>query len=115
MKSGVVGMQLRTLAGSLFLILATSLFSLGQSGTTGISGIVSDSAGAAVPGATITLVDPATGFSRATTTNSDGKYNFPGLQPATYRLEVTAANFKKLVNSNVKALVDTPIVINPVL
>jgi hypothetical protein len=115
MKSGVVGMQLRTLAGSLFLILATSLFLFGQSGTTGISGIVTDTAGAAVPGATITLSDPSTGFSRTTTTNSDGKYNFPGLQPATYRLEVTSANFKKLVNSNVKALVDTPIEVNLVL
>ena len=115
MKSSVVSNQLRTLAGALILVFATCLVSSGQSGTTGVSGIVTDSAGAAVPGATIKLIDPETGFSRTTTTSSDGKYNFPGLQPATYRLEVTAANFKKLINSNVKALVDTPIEINPVL
>ena len=37
-----------------------------QSGTSGVRGTVSDQQGAHVPGATITLADPATGFSRAT-------------------------------------------------
>src|SRR5262249_45819739 len=37
---------------------------------------------------------------------------FPGIQPATYRIEVTAANFKKLINNNVKALVEKPLELN---
>ncbi len=102
-----------------FQFLTTMLFSVflvssvnAQSGTTGVNGTVTDQTGAAVPGATVRLVNPATGFTRSMTTNNDGKFNFPGLQPATYRVEVEAPNFKKLINTNVQALVDKPIDIN---
>jgi hypothetical protein len=83
-----------------------------QSGTTSISGMVSDQNGSAVPGATVVLLNPDTGFSRSVVTGSDGKYNFPGIPAATYHIEVTASNFKKLVNTNAKALVDSPIELN---
>src|SRR4029079_17723337 len=82
------------------------------SGKTGVSGTVTDQAGAAVPGATVTLINPEIGFTRTITVGDDGKYSFQGIPPATYRLEATAQNFKKLVNSNVRALVDTPIEVN---
>ena len=81
----------------------------GQSGTSSIRGVVSDQNGAAVPGATVTITNPATGFTRSITTSEDGNFSFPGIPPATYRLEVTASNFKKSVNSNVQALVDSPL------
>ncbi len=103
----------------IFTVLTVLLFSAflfsdanGQAGTTGIRGTVSDQNGAAVPGATVRLTNPATGFERTSTTGDDGNYNFPGLQPATYRIEVEASNFKKLVNSNVQALIDLPIEVN---
>jgi hypothetical protein len=95
-----------------FLAVSLSIVAAAQSGTTGVSGTVADQNGAAVPGATVTLLNPETSFTRTVTTGADGKYSFPGIPPATYRLEVTAASFKKLVNSNVKALVDTPIVVD---
>ncbi|MCC7307024.1 MAG: TonB-dependent receptor [Acidobacteria bacterium] len=97
-------------AAVLFLFLAGSAF--GQAGTSGISGTITDQASAAVPGATVRISNPDTGFSRSVTTSADGKYGFPGIPPATYRMEVEAASFKKLVNSNVKALVDSPIEVN---
>jgi hypothetical protein len=106
-RSVVVFSLLAALAISMF-----ASFAVGQAGTTGISGVVTDQNGAAVPGATVTLLNPDTNQSRTITTDSDGKYNFPGILPATYRIEVTAANFKKLVNNNVRPLVDTPIVVN---
>ncbi len=103
----------------IFTVLAVLLFSAflfssanGQSGTTAIRGTISDQTGAAVPGATVKLINPATGFERTNTTGDDGSYNFPGILPATYRIEVEASNFKKLVNSNVQALVDLPIEVN---
>ncbi len=94
--------------------LAAFLFgnAMAQSGTTGINGTVSDQNGAAVPGATVTLVNPETGFRRTVMSAEDGRYSFPGIAPATYRLEVTANNFKKLINTGVKALVDSPIELN---
>ena len=99
-----------------FLFLGTVLFSVflissvsAQSGTTGVSGTVTDQNGAAVPGATVRIINPATNFNRDMVTDNDGKFNFPGIQPATYRLEIEAANFKKLVNTNVQALVEKPV------
>jgi hypothetical protein len=106
-KSGLFRLLIGTSMVSLL-----SIFVVAQAGTTGISGTVSDQNGAAVPGATVTLVNTDTNQSRTVTTNEDGKYSFPGILPAAYRIEVTAANFKKLVNSNVRPLVESPIVVN---
>ena len=83
-----------------------------QSGTATISGTVSDQVGAAVPGATVKLTNPATGFSRSVVTNDQGGYSFPTIQPATYTIEVEAGNFKKVINSQIQALVDTSSEIN---
>lgn len=93
---------------SFFLIITVTA----QSGTSGVRGLVLDKNGASIPGATIVLTNPDTGFSRTSVSDDNGSYNFPGLQPATYRVEATANGFKKLVNSNVKALVDLPTDLN---
>src|SRR5687768_17517320 len=77
-----------------------------QSGTSGISGTVKDQTGAIIPGATVKIINPDTGFNRTTTTNDDGAYTFPGIPPGTYTVEVTSANFKMSVARNVEALVD---------
>ena len=74
-----------------------------QSGTSTINGVVTDQTGAAVPGATVTVKNPATGFTRSTTTRADGRYSFPGIAPASYTIEVEAANFKKALNTSVQA------------
>lgn len=92
-----------------FAILSVFLcvgLAIGQSGTSGVAGTVVDQTGAVVPGATVRLSNPATGFSRTTTTNDNGRFNFASVSPATYKLEIEAKGFKKLVNSNVQALVD---------
>lgn len=107
-------MRTKVFATLAVLLFSAFLFSdaQAQSGTTAIRGTVSDQNGAAVPGATVRLTNPATGFERSVTTNDEGKYGFPGIPPATYRIEVEANNFKKLVNSNVQALIDLPIEVN---
>lgn len=98
-----------TLFAMLFVVLSTgNIFA--QSGTTGVSGTVSDQNGAAVPGASVKLSNPETGFTRTVTTDEDGKFNFPTIQPATYSLEIKAANFKTVVKTNIQALVDSPYV-----
>ena len=96
---------------SLF-VLSLSGVIFGQSGTSKISGIITDQNDAAVAGATVRISNPATGFSRNTTTGEDGRYTFAGIPPSTYRLEVEARGFKKLVNANVQALTDSSIEAN---
>ncbi len=97
-------------AALVFAFLAENIYA--QSGTTGIKGAVKDQQGAAVPGATVLLTNPNTGFSRTVTTTDDGIYTFPGIAPGTYQIEVTAGSFKKAVITGIKALVDNPIEVN---
>src|SRR5215472_3610811 len=62
--------------------------------TTGqLSGTVVDSSGGAVPGASLTISQPATGFAQTTAANEAGEYIFPVLQPGSYQLRVTAKGF----------------------
>lgn len=93
--------------------LLVSVFFVGtisaQSGTSGIRGTVKDQQNAVIPGATVKLTNPATGFTRNTVTNNDGSYSFPGIAPGKYTLEVSSNNFKKSIVRDIEALVDNPI------
>src|ERR1700746_66868 len=73
------------------LTLSSALAQSTASGT--ISGQVTDSTKAVIPGATITIVDKATGTSRITTTNDVGRYIFVNVAPGTYDLKVTKTGF----------------------
>src|SRR5262249_30986538 len=66
-----------------------------QLGTATISGVISDSTGATVAGASITAVHAETGFRRQTASNPIGQYNLPGLTPGQYDLTVEFQGFKK--------------------
>lgn len=89
-----------------FLLLATGiLFSSGEAlaqefrGT--ISGTVTDSSGAVIPGAQVTAREVRTGTVAHTTTDAAGQYTIPFLLPGQYELTVSATGFQKLVHSNV--------------
>jgi len=79
-----------------------------QSGTTTISGTVADAQGNVVAGAAVNLINAEKGFSRTAMTTEKGSFSFPVIQPGTYRLEVEATGFKKSVQTEIRALVDTP-------
>src|SRR5438067_6104060 len=68
---------------------------LAQVATTGkIAGVVTDSSGAAVPSATVTVKSTALMAERTTTTGADGAYLFDLLPPGTYEVTVTSKGFK---------------------
>src|SRR5687767_1958297 len=87
------------LAGLIVLTLATPV--LAQRITAGIRGTVTDSSGATVPGATVTIKGEGTGLTRSATTNAAGQYNFSQLPVGSYRVEVTLTGFKSAAVSNV--------------
>jgi Carboxypeptidase regulatory-like domain/TonB dependent receptor len=64
---------------------------------TSIQGVVTDPTGAVVPGATLTLTNPATGEKQVRTSSDAGVYNFNALAAAPFRLEVEAKGFQKKV------------------
>ncbi|MEY2396348.1 MAG: hypothetical protein QOF94_2693, partial [Acidobacteriaceae bacterium] len=82
------------------------LFILGSDGALGqglarISGSVTDTTGAAVPGATVVATRLATGEKNTVTSNGEGGYVFPSLAPAEYDLEVTANGFASSLRKSV--------------
>jgi hypothetical protein len=60
-----------------------------------IAGIVTDSTGAAVTGAKVTITSKATGAAQTTTTNASGAYRIPLVRPGDYTLVVSAAGFEQ--------------------
>jgi len=86
-----------------------------QVATTSLRGTVFDEKGAVVNGATVTISNPATGFSRTTTTSAQGEYQFPQLAPANYELTTTAHGFAAVKQTGIKLLVDTPTTMNVTL
>lgn len=95
---------LRLLASGLilsFLLVASAFSQSTQTG--GITGVVTDQGGSLVKGATVDVVSETTGRSvRNVTVGEDGSFTATLLPPGTYRLEVTANNFKKAVVAGVK-------------
>ena len=82
-----------------FLLLPIALF--GQA-TSGVTGVVKDTGGAVVPGATVSLTDTKTDRTFTTTANDQGNYAFSNIPPGTaYKLTVTNQGFQTLVITNV--------------
>jgi hypothetical protein len=70
-----------------------------------ITGQVMDGTGAAVPGAKVRAVQRNTNQATEATTNQDGYYSLPYLQPSTFDIEVGAEGFSKLRRENVTLMV----------
>ena len=85
---------------AVFILAAVSSFA--QSGTGDITGTVLDSSGAAVGGATVTISNPATGFSRVLRTNEGGIYSAPALTPGAYTLKVEKEGFQSQSRAGVE-------------
>src|SRR6266436_5818081 len=96
---------------TLLALLFAALFSHGQ-GLGSIVGRVTDPAGAAVAGAQVTATQEGTGFSRSATTDTEGLYVIPSLQPAIYNLTVEAKGFSTSKESGVTLLADQTLTVN---
>jgi hypothetical protein len=84
------------------LFTISAVFSAAQVSTTGkITGIVSDSSGAAVTTATVTVKGGALMASRTTHPQTDGSYLFDLLPPGSYLLIVQAPGFQTLEQNNI--------------
>ena len=83
---------------SLLALLAIGLSTdaVAQLSTATLSGTVTDSTGAAVPNASITLTQTDTNFVRVSKSKGDGSYHEEFLPVGPYKLSVAAPGFKTL-------------------
>lgn len=95
---------------SLCLLSTTVLWA--QVNTAQINGTVSDTSGAVVPKVQITVSNPATGFSRSTTSSDTGTYTFALLPPGTYDIRVEIQGFQTVVQKGVPLAVGQALTLN---
>src|SRR5437667_3950386 len=78
------------------LLVCVSAAVFGQGTDLGtIRGTVTDSTGAVIPSASVTITDALTNTARETKTNAQGNYEMFGLKPGTYRVTITAPGMNK--------------------
>jgi hypothetical protein len=88
--------------GLFHFLLPEVTFSQGET-TSAIIGQVIDASGAAVPGATVTVVSKETGLKRSANTDDSGRFNFPQLKPGAYSVRVEAEGFEGKQNDAVSS------------
>ncbi len=100
---------------STLLISALACQLLGQTSTSQLSGIVSDSTGATVPGATVISTNEATGLTYKLTTTDAGVYAFPSIPVGAYTLSVEKTGFKRFQQKKIVLQINTPSTVNATL
>jgi len=83
------------------LLSATAAFPQGAE-TGGMTGVLKDSKGAAIPGATVEIYSERTGtLVRSVKTDNDGSFTVALLPPGSYRVVVAVSGFKKYTGTGV--------------
>src|SRR5947209_16719948 len=110
--------MIRSLICTLYAMLLCALLTsvvCAQTSTSRITGIVTDSTGAVVPGATVTALNEATGGSQTQTTTDAGLYAFPSLPVGAYTISVERQGFKTAQKTGNILEVSTPLAVDVVL
>ena len=101
----------RVWMGALLVVLSCCLLSpqmaFAQSSGGALEGRVYDADGGALPGATVTVTNAETGFSRVLVTAADGTYHYLALPIGTYTLQVELEGFSSYTQSDVRIRVAT--------
>ena len=101
----------------IILLLSHSLASTawGQGATSSINGIVQDTGGGIIPGATVVVTSTATGTKYETVTNTAGTFNVPALPAGTYTVTASLQGFKNAVITDVRAQPGVPTSVKAIL
>lgn len=92
-----------------FLMLALALCTVrlsAQQQTAELTGTISDTTGAAVPGALVTIANPAHGIKVTVSSDAEGRYVVPLLLPSQgYSITVSAPNFKTTTREGITLVI----------
>lgn len=84
------------------LLFLAPVWALGQGYFGTASGTITDSTGAVVAGAKVTLTDQEKGYSFDATTDTTGRYIFRSVPPGLYSVTVDAQGFEKVIRKNLR-------------
>src|ERR1700681_612603 len=93
----------RCVVGALntMLWLAVAAGAAAQIATGTLAGSVRDQTGAALAGVTITVRSVATGASRSVTTDAQGRYRIPAVEPGDYEVRAELSSFRTAVRTGI--------------
>src|SRR5581483_606920 len=80
-----------------------------------VAGQVTDSSGAVVPGATVTMIETQRGVVHNVVTDNDGRYVLPGLPVGAYRLEIQKQSFNTYAQQGIVLQVNDHVTLNATL
>lgn len=106
----VMSRMFKTLAGFVLVALVCSAPALAQTG--GIAGTVTDTAGAVVPGAEVTVRNLASGAVRSIASGDAGNFSITNLTPAAYEITVKKDSFKTFRVPTITLAVDQVLTLN---
>jgi hypothetical protein len=93
-----------TIAASL-LLLAAAASAAAQIVYGSVVGVVKDSQGSLIPGASVTLINKDTNLTRDTVTDAQGAYTFLNVLPGPYDVKVVLQGFSEALRTNVPVTV----------
>jgi outer membrane receptor protein involved in Fe transport len=97
----------RVLAVLTCALAVVGLPSLARAQATGqMTGVVTDSSGSVVPGATVEATNQATGFTRNAVSGVDGVYTIPLLNPGRYEVKASLSGFRTSIRSGIDVVVN---------
>ena len=96
-----------------FLILLLSLFPagpvLGQAVNANLLGTVKDRTDASIAGASVTIMEAQSGFTKTIVANASGNYDFEAIQPGNYTVTAEHSGFRKAIAANVRVDVNSTV------
>src|SRR5689334_18495860 len=106
--------------GSMFTRMLQTVFLVGafisavfaQTGTSSITGSVTDATGSAIPGVGITVINQDSGAKLETVSNEAGAYRVASLPPGTYRIEAELPGFNRLSRGPISLVVSETLAID---
>ena len=101
----VHGRRALLVAASIFFVLAPMLWA--QSGSSSLSGLVTDATGGVLPGAKIIVSNIENGLERVASVDAEGRYTFAQLPAGTYSLAAQSVGFADVVVEGVEVRVAT--------
>ena len=84
-----------------FYLALSAAAVLAQFESATLTGVVTDASGQVIPNVPVKAINEGTSVETLSTTNGEGRYNFPSLRPGSYRVVAATTGFKQFVSSGV--------------